>query len=322
MFEIEVRDIVAWPTSELLNLWRSSSGSPPAEVEPPPEPLTLTEAATRFPTPTVYDATGRGNPRAEQREGSMHAVSLHHAAARWPTPKASPSGPDFARAERSGGGDDLVTAVARDARMFYPTPISRDFRSGLVSDEVYAKNSRPLTEVVARAEALENPNDPPVGQLNPEWVEWLMNWPVGWTLPDVPCTGVATWDAGPLTWWGAEPELPRLSPTAPRRVERLMAIGNGQVPLCAAAAFLCLLDTFRQSDQAHKEAAEPDPGFAFSCDSDDMDRVDLGSRAAAAAEIPRKKKKPSRPPDNTVPDGVSSAMADAVAENPFLEGSD
>ena len=54
----------------------------------------------------------------------------------WPTPKASPSGPDFARMNRpESGGDDLPTAIAR-----------------------------------------QNP-----GPLNPEWVEWLMGFPIGWT---------------------------------------------------------------------------------------------------------------------------------------------
>jgi hypothetical protein len=55
----------------------------------------------------------------------------------WPTPKSSPSGPDYARAAREGsGGDDLATAAARE------TP----------------------------------------GQLNPTWVEWLMGFPLEWTV--------------------------------------------------------------------------------------------------------------------------------------------
>jgi hypothetical protein len=54
----------------------------------------------------------------------------------WPSPKASVSGPDYARVRRPrSGGDDLATAVARV--------------------ESYLKG------------AVE-------GQLNPQWVEWLM----------------------------------------------------------------------------------------------------------------------------------------------------
>ncbi len=43
----------------------------------------------------------------------------------WPTPKSSPSGPDFARMNREkSGGDDLATAVARP----WATPSARDWK--------------------------------------------------------------------------------------------------------------------------------------------------------------------------------------------------
>jgi len=43
----------------------------------------------------------------------------------WPTPKASPSGPDYNRVNREkSGGDDLVTAVAR-----CPTPTAGDAKN-------------------------------------------------------------------------------------------------------------------------------------------------------------------------------------------------
>lgn len=44
----------------------------------------------------------------------------------------------------------------------FPTPQARDHRSGSVSEETANKNSRPLNEAVAP------------GQLNPDWVEYLM----------------------------------------------------------------------------------------------------------------------------------------------------
>lgn len=47
----------------------------------------------------------------------MHSVTLAQAAKKWPTPKASASGPDFARMNREGsGGDDLATAVEKERR--------------------------------------------------------------------------------------------------------------------------------------------------------------------------------------------------------------
>ena len=72
-----------------------------------------------------YNANGAGMPLAQ-------------AVKRWPTPKASFTGPDTKRRNRPGsGGDDLFSAVA---------------------------------------------NSDGNGRLNPAWVEWLMGFPIGWTV--------------------------------------------------------------------------------------------------------------------------------------------
>lgn len=143
---------------------------------------------------------------------------------RWPTPKASASGPDYARADRSGsGGDDLATAVARET---FPSPAQRDWRSG-----------------TGRADNGHTPQLPETvgGQLNADWVEWLMGWPIGWTsLEPLSAEAIEDW----LTpgWWDEEPLIPRVIQKQVERKHRLMALGNGQVPLCAAVAFLLLTD--------------------------------------------------------------------------------
>ena len=60
-----------------------------------------------WPTP-VAD----GDRATDYAQGGM---SLGRAARMWPTPKASPSGPDYAKATRPGSGaDDLATSVARE----------------------------------------------------------------------------------------------------------------------------------------------------------------------------------------------------------------
>lgn len=41
-------------------------------------------------------------------------------------------------------------------------------------------------------------------------------------------------------WWQVEPEIPRVSASQPARVQRLKAIGNGQVPRVAAVAWITL----------------------------------------------------------------------------------
>jgi len=76
------------------------------------------------------------------------------------------------------------------------------------------------------------------GQLNPDWVEWLMLWPVGWTDPDLP---------EPIRWMDSSTDpadlaeddpgyIPRVTSRRQYRAPRIKMEGNGQVPLCAAVA--------------------------------------------------------------------------------------
>lgn len=93
--------------------------------------------------------------------------------ATWPSSGSMRNGECFLRpvAElpTSGGGSSSLL----------PTPSARDWRSGLASAETHARNARPLAEVISREVG---------GQLNPEWVEWLMGLPLGWTDCDVSVT--------------------------------------------------------------------------------------------------------------------------------------
>lgn len=173
----------------------------------------------------------------------------------WPTPKGTPSGPDYARTNREkSGGDDLATAVAK-----FPTPTSsmvteQDF----VQAKFHSSKRPPYSESVlyptprcrdwqgksqrgARApgDALCNALDVTGGQLNPDWVEWLMGWPSGWTAIDE--TPITFYD------WSMDPadigEIPRVATGIKNRPQRLKAIGNGQVPLCFATAWSLMQDS-------------------------------------------------------------------------------
>ena len=113
------------------------------------------------------------NGIAYQRQPSVPLTSATESSSSviWPTPKSSPSGPDYARTNRKGsGGDDLATAVARQ---IFPTPKSRDWKG---------QSQRGIHR---QGDALPNLDrgDGTVigGQLNPTWVEWLMGFPLEWT---------------------------------------------------------------------------------------------------------------------------------------------
>lgn len=109
------------------------------------------------PTPTVCGNYNRKGASASSGDG------LATWAAMWPTPTASLSDKGGRITPRKGReGGTLIEAVS--ART-WPTPLARDWKSG---SKATKQNSRPLSEEVG-------------GALNPEWVEWLMGWPIGHT---------------------------------------------------------------------------------------------------------------------------------------------
>ncbi len=143
------------------------------------EPRTAGRESGLWPTPAASVTNLLESPeswmeRAERLKAKGYnsngaGMPLTIAAKVWPTPKSSPSGPDYARMSRPGsGGDDLATAVARcgGGATLYPTPNARDWKdSGPTQGNRHSPN---LGTVVG-------------GQLNPTWVEALMGYPRGWT---------------------------------------------------------------------------------------------------------------------------------------------
>jgi hypothetical protein len=94
-----------------------------------------------WPTPNCSDVYTANLKFSQQKEGSMHSVTLPQAVNMWPTPRASEykdAGPVGSKSHTHMLNRDYLCAHAKDA---------------------------------------ENPT----GKLNPTWVEWLMGWPIGWT---------------------------------------------------------------------------------------------------------------------------------------------
>ena len=86
------------------------------------------------------------------------------------------------------------------------------------------------------------------GQLNPDWVEALMLWPRKWTsLEPMKKEDFEEWEERAIegTLWTVDPAdlspddpayIPRVTDEKTHRKERLMALGNGQVPSCVCLA--------------------------------------------------------------------------------------
>jgi DNA (cytosine-5)-methyltransferase 1 len=69
-----------------------------------------------------------------------------------------------------------------------------------------------------------------VGSINPDWLECLMGYPIGWTNPE--CRGLTSWPGWPMgkghEQYDYEP--PRLTHERKFRASRVKAIGNAVVP--------------------------------------------------------------------------------------------
>ena len=127
---------------------RDSSGRPGLEM-----------AARLWPTPRANDAEKRGNISQNPRNGLPGAVL-------WPTPRAR-DGKDTITIPPSRvsepGKDSLSTRIARDLLL---TPKAN---CGTGPSNCETRQGSPDLQTVCG------------GTLNPDWVEWLMAFPPGWT---------------------------------------------------------------------------------------------------------------------------------------------
>ena len=165
----------------------------------------LRTVVSRFPTPTASEANrGAAPSEADRRTPCLSAV------AKWPTPQARDyRGGMPERVDDPGRHNDLNDAVAK-----WPSP-QANRTGGADSHGVMPEEFR-------------------AGMLNPDWVEWLMGVPIGWTDADVRCLRTfEDWQDG-ADWWTTEPDIPRVTTHRANRVNRIRSLGNGIVPASLA----------------------------------------------------------------------------------------
>jgi hypothetical protein len=116
-----------------------------------------------WPSPRANDAQKRGDFDAENpRNGLAGAVK------KWPTPQAR----DYRSGEASRWTDKNRTRNLNDAVAF-ATPTATMHKGWSANHNRAETNDRLDYQIERGAEG--------VGRLNPQWVEWLMGWPLGWT---------------------------------------------------------------------------------------------------------------------------------------------
>lgn len=76
------------------------------------------------------------------------------------------------------------------------------------------------------------------GQLNPDWVDWLMGFPVGWTNIDL---DMPLPDYDPQ-YFDTEPNIPRTATGIKNRVDRIICDGNAVVPYQAYPVFKAIAE--------------------------------------------------------------------------------
>lgn len=196
-----------------------------------------------WPTPIANDANRPGD--------------LVHAVRTWPTATAGDA--ESSGSRTSGGnsahsGTSLTDATRPDRAATWATPVARDWRTAGGRD--HTKSGACLPDQVTRCRT---------GRLNPDWVETLMGFPVGWTRPDMGLTlpgfgwaGTADlvpqqyprwprgrypkgWDRN-SKWPGFLWEPPRLiTGESDERCRRLEALGNAVCPQQGALAIWAAL---------------------------------------------------------------------------------
>ena len=227
-----------------------------------------------WPTPTVHDkirgqvaAHGREKRQGYGTQGNLNDAVVRRAeSAPWPTPKARDCDPT---SRNQKPRDDLKCAVemGRTKSHTYPTigtktmgGCSGSFAKLKELEEIGRQTPEERRAMSSHLTGGKDPERADCGMLNPDWVEWLMDWPIWWTDVDFRNT-----DGGrcrfvwldpaddPADW--PTPLMERITRRKTNRVNRIETLGNGQVPLCAAVAFVFGFEILDVAIETERKAA-------------------------------------------------------------------
>ena len=158
-----------------VKLWPTVTASDYRARGPNSHQQGLPEAVRMWPTPT--SRSGTGPSQTETRQGGM---DLQTAAALWPTPTV------IGNYSHLGSGPKAGTGLPTAAKLYpTPTPTERtSFGEGkpyvTATGSIQRKNKDGSTSNMGLTATVAGNG----GQLNPEWVEAMMGFPIGWTASE------------------------------------------------------------------------------------------------------------------------------------------
>ena len=189
-----------------------------------------------IPTPSASDGYIQDLNSTQQKPDTFKSLNLPDYTTRypdsgsglWPTPTVCNDSFYIDNSPNSSKRHSMGLATAVDTTNF-PTPTARDHKDGT------AESCSNVPENGLLGRTIHEGQNQPTAALNPDWVEWLMGVPIGWSSPDpLPEGAWEEWitDITSGTWWDTERDIPRVTTERTNRNKRLKALGDGIVPRC------------------------------------------------------------------------------------------
>jgi site-specific DNA-cytosine methylase len=185
VFIVATRVPTGWPAMSVLPIAHESMWGHPQPLEWPRAGAWSEGAAFQsrplWPVPSApvdFNTPCRKDGEKYFSEGECKRDSLTGQIGRMiPTPQATESR-NFTSGRRNPNSAHHSGVTIYDYVRMWPTPTSRDWKDGDSHSIANVPDNGLLGRVAAR--------DTEAGALNPDWVEWLMGFPIGWTQPDGP----------------------------------------------------------------------------------------------------------------------------------------
>ena len=131
-----------------------------------------------FPTPKASEH--KGGFSSKSKTPSLGAMATHNL---WPTPTVQ----DSNKATKKWREDhqNNLTAAAFNPEKMFPTATTRDYKGGYKTESLTRKDGKSrATDQLPNAVLDGKGTETVTGQLNAEWVTWLMGYPPGYLTLD------------------------------------------------------------------------------------------------------------------------------------------